>query len=249
MLAMQEGSMNLDFVVLPAPVLIPEAAHKRSYAISQHYLQNTKDNPTLSVCVVKANSDLNDSLALRRIIDAGQLSNTLLVLSKSEEVTERNQNEHVLRRLLKVSRDSQLLHELLACVATADYTSKYCSLDTAEEEEHRVFDQYIRTHIDDIVRAGEDYHILARHKELRCMLSNEALVVNLASKMQEYAVQQWRPKSQEVLAPKMESIENDLHQLGDPVESLTPQIVLMFVTIQVMLSMLASLVALAKQHC
>jgi len=249
MLAMQEGSMNLDFVILPAPVLIPEAAHKCSYAISQHYLQNTEDNPTLSVCVVKANSDLNDSLALKRIIDAGQLRNTLLVLSKSEEVTKSNQDEHILSRLLKTSRDSQLLHKLQACVATADYTSSDYSLDTAEEEEHQVYDHFIQNHIDDLVCVGVDDQVLAHHKELRCMVSNEALVVKLASKMQDYAVQEWRLKPPAVLFPIMESIDDDLHQLGKPVESLTPQTVLTLVHLKVTFFMLASLVACAKQHC
>lgn len=225
----QEGSMNLDFVILPPPVLIPEAARKRSYAISRHYLQNTRDNPTLSVCVVKANSDLSDSLALKRVIDAGQRSNTILVLSKSEEVTHSNQEEQVLSRLLKTSRDSQLLHKLLACVATADYTSKFYSLDAAEEEEHRVFDQYIRN----LICISEDNQVLARHRELRCMLSNEGLVVKLASKMQEYVVQQWRPKSQQVLLPIVQSIQHKVHQLGMPVKRLTPQGVLEEVNYQI----------------
>lgn len=249
MLAMQEGIMNLDFVILPAPVLIPEAAHKRSYAISQHYLQNTKDNPTLSVCVVKANSDLNDSLALKRVIDAGQLRNTLLVLSKSEEVTKSNQDEHILSRLLKTSRDSQLLHKLQACVATADYTSSDYSLDTAEEEEHQVYDHFIQNHIDDLVCVGVDDQVLAHHKELRCMVSNEALVVKLASKMQDYAVQHWKPKSSKVFIPIVQSSVRERRGLGEPVESLTLKSVLEEVKNQVTSSMLASLVALAEQHC
>lgn len=242
--------MNLDFVILPAPVLIPEAAHKRSYAISQHYLQNTKDNPTLSVCVVKANSDLNDSLALKRIIDAGQLSNTFLVLSKLEEVTHSNQEEQILSRLLKTSRDSQLLRELPACVATTDYTSKYYSLDAAEAEEHRVFDQFIQGHIGSLVCGGMNDQSVAHAKELRCMVSNEALVVvKLASKMQDYAVQKWRPQSEKVLKPKMIVTKHRLRWLGEPVENLTPQRVLEEVNHQVTSSMLAILVVLAEQYC
>lgn len=233
-------------MILPAPVLIPEAAHKRNYAISRHYLQNTKDNPTLSVCVVKANSDLNNSLALKCVIDAGQLRNcnTLLVLSKSEEVTYSNQEENILNRLLKTSRDSQLLHELPACVAIANYTSKYYSLDAAEEEEHRIFDQFIQGQIDTLACIGVDDQVLARHKELRCMVSNEAL---LASKMQDYAVQHWRPKSQQVLLPIVQSIQHKLRQLGEPVESLTPQSVLQKVNQQVTSSTPAILVVLKGQ--
>ena len=181
---MQEGSMNLDFVILPAPVLIPEAAHKRSCAMSQRYLQNTKDNPTLSVCVVKATSDLNDSVALKCVMDAGQLRNTFLGLSNSEEVTS-NQEEHFLGKLSDMSRDNQLL----ACVATADYTSKYFSLDTAEAVEHCAFHHFIQEFSTLVSCRIEDHEVEKCYEELRFMLSNEALVVKLASKMQEYAVQ------------------------------------------------------------
>lgn len=247
MLAMQEGSMNLDFVILPAPVLIPEAAYKRSYAISRRYLQNTKDTPTLSVCVVKATSDLNNSLALKHVIDVGQLRNTFLVLSKSEEVTESSQDEHVVNTLLKISRDSQLLHELPACVATADYTSKYYSLDTAEEEEHRVFHKYVQ---DLVSFAGDDQDVAAGFNGLWCMLSNEALVVKLARKMQDYAVQHWRPKSQQLLTPIMRGIKHKFRQVDEPVAFLTPQSVLKEVNNQVTSSMLANFVtASAWQHC
>ena len=152
---------------------------------------------------MKANSDLNDSLALKHVIDAGQLSNTFLVLSKSEEVTHSNQEQQILSRLLETSRDNPLLHELPACVATADFTTKYYSLHTAAaEEEQHVFEQFIAEHINGLESVSRDgQFVTQRAKELRCMLSNEALVVTLAGKMQDYIVQQWKPKSKQVWHP------------------------------------------------
>ena len=228
--------MNLDFVILPAPALIPDAARTHSEAISKHYLKNTMKNPIVLMCIVKATSDLGDSVSLKHVMDAGQLGKTIVVLSHSEEVTNSN-SDYILKRLFQTSRDVQMLDTALACVATADFSSMYNSLDTAEDEEHRVFQHFVQDHLNTLTCVGAtECRVLHCHKLLSCSLTNEALVVQLAIEMHEHIVQYWKPLSKTLLAPAVQSLMDNIHQLGDPVECYTTQNILDAINNEVILA-------------
>ena len=224
---MQEDTVNLDFVILPAPALIPDAARTYSEAISKHYLSNTMKDPIVLVCVVKATSDLGDNVSLKHIMDAGQLAKTIVVLLHSEEVTNSNSDEQILKRLLQTSRDMQMLETALARIATADFTSTDYNLDTAEDEEHRVFHHFVQDHINTLTCVGVSrWKVLHHHTLLSRSLTNEALVIQLANEMHEHIVQDWKPLSRTHLTPAVQSLMDNIHHLGDPVDCYTAQSIL-----------------------
>ena len=166
------------------------------------------------------------------------------------EVTNSNSDEQILKRLLQTSTDMQILDTALFCVATADFTSTQYSLDTAEDEEHRVFHHFVQDHVNTLTCVGvSEWKVFHCHMLLSRSLTNEALVVQLANKMHEHIQQDWKPLSNTLLAPAVQSLMNNNHQLGDPVDCYTAQGILDAVNNEVTLTMRHALLDATDSAC
>ncbi len=81
--------MTFTFVDLPGIQQWPAADHFASKNLVSSYLTDSTQD-TLVLCVVDATTaaDLERSAALKEIVAAGKISNTILVLTKCDEVTD-----------------------------------------------------------------------------------------------------------------------------------------------------------------
>ena len=84
---MQVGGATFTFVDLPGIQQLPSADHDASRALVSSYLQDNNQD-TLVLCVIDATTagDLERSAALKEIIAANKMSNTILALTKCDEV-------------------------------------------------------------------------------------------------------------------------------------------------------------------
>lgn len=87
-----------------------------------------------------------------------------------------------------------------------------------------MFQHFVQDHISTLTRVGaSEWRVLHRHMQLSRSLTNEALVVKLASAMHEHIVKDWKPLSKTLLAPAVQRVMDKIHQLGDPVDCYTAQ--------------------------
>ena len=88
-LLLQVDGVTFTFVDLPGIQQWPPAERVASKNLVSSYLTDTSQD-TLILCVIDANTaaDLERSAALKEITAAGKISNTIIALTKCDEVTD-----------------------------------------------------------------------------------------------------------------------------------------------------------------
>ena len=226
---LQRDVPTFEFVDLPGLQTYPAELKEQTTQLVSRYLS---EPDTLVLCVVEATTSALDSTnPVEMIRNAGKLSHTILALTKSDLVMTRSEvANRIFKQVLGTSSDMKHLPGLAGCVAV---TSRYCrdgqSLQEADRKEHAMFGKMLRD-------PAEGYGSTEVQEKLKDHLGCSQLINRLDDLYGSFIVNCWKPVALQQLNSFTVHVEQELHNLGPPVDQLTTEAVMQAVFDQVLSS-------------
>lgn len=183
---------------------------------------NEQATRTVILCVIEGISGaLDDSVAFKKLHQAHQLPNTILVLTKADRVLQCEDDLSMLfLRLLGRWRGHEYLDQLAGCVAVANRKHKdTVSLVQHDEVEKRLFEDILGRAKDSMQPAFTPQEL----QRLKSNMSSKQLILKLEAEYNKRIVQDWIPPVRDRAVSLLTNAYSQCEQLGKRPEQVVMQ--------------------------